>query len=143
MEDKKDVNKDVLELARKLDGWAKSLPEEQQTLLRWLLSRGAYMENRDDEHVIGRAAHVFEVDIKLAVQDALGPLIKVNFDNPTEGWARFSPTWPRFSPTWPRDGYWALGIGRPPKIGKRPPEGPILPIGPDKTPPGGPENPPL
>lgn len=52
---------EVQELARKLDDWAqKELPEKQQTLLRWLLSRGAYIEKRVDERrVEGTATHVF------------------------------------------------------------------------------------
>jgi hypothetical protein len=56
------ANKDeVQELARKLDDWAqKELPEKQQTLLRWLLSRGAYIEKRVVE---GTATHVFTKDI--------------------------------------------------------------------------------
>ncbi len=119
---------EVQELARKLDDWAqKELPEKQQTLLRWLLSRGAYIEKRVDERrVEGTATHVFTKDIKQAVKDALGPLIRTNLPDPKEGWARSYPTWPRMG-DWPRDGYWAFGMGRPPKLDKMPPKGPKIP----------------
>ena len=89
--------KEVQELARKLDDWAqKELPEKQQTLLRWLLSRGVYREKRVDERrVEGTATQIFTKDIKQAVKDALGPLIRTNLPDPIEGWARSYPSWPR------------------------------------------------
>ncbi len=64
---------DVQELARKLNEWAekelKKYPK-QQTLLHWLLSRGAYTEERVDKgRVKGTATHVFTKDIKQAVKD--------------------------------------------------------------------------
>ena len=122
---------EVQELARKLDDWAqKELPDEQKKLLRWLLSRGAYTEKRVVE---GTATHVFRKDIKQAVKDALGPLIKTNLPEPIDGWARSYPNWPRMG-DWPRDGSWALGMGRPPKLDKMPPEVPMLPKGPKTLP---------
>jgi predicted metal-dependent hydrolase len=116
---------EVQELARKLDEWAenelKKYPK-QQTLLRWLLSRGAYIEKRVDERrVEGMATHVFTKDIKQAVKDALEPLIRTNLPEPIDGWARSYPTWPRMG-DWPRDGYCALGMGRPPKLDKKYPQ---------------------
>lgn len=119
---------EVQELARKLDDWAqKELPEKQQTLLHWLLSRGAYVEKRIDErHVEGTTTHVFTKDIKQAVKDALEPLIRTNLPDPKEGWARSYSTWPRMG-DWARDGYWASGMGRPPKLDKMPPKGPKTP----------------
>ena len=126
---------EVQELARKLDDWAqKELPDKQQTLLHWLLSRGTYIEKRVDErHVEGTATHVFTRDIKQAVKDALGPLIRTNLPDPKDGWARSYSTWPRTGDGWARDGYWAMGMGRPPKLDKMPPEVPKPPKGP-KTP---------
>lgn len=115
---------EMQELARKLDEWAKGLPDEQKKLLRWLLSRGAYIEKRVVE---GTATHVFTKDIKQAVKDALGPLIRTNLTAPIDGWARSYPTWPRTGDGWARDGYWALGMGRPPKLDKMPPEVPMPP----------------
>ena len=128
---------EVQELARKLNEWAenelKKCPK-QQTLLRWLLSRGAYKEKRVDERrVEGTATHVFTKDIKQAVMDALGPLIRTNLPDPKEGWARSYPSWPRMG-DWPRDGYWAFGMGRPPKLDKMPPEVPMPPKGPKTHP---------
>lgn len=122
----------VAELAETLDQWAqKTLPEEQQTLLRWLLSRGAYKEKRvDGIHVEGTVTYVFKADIEQAVKDALAPLIKGNFPNPVDGWPRMSThpiPWPRNGePGWPRDGHRALGLGEPPivdpiKPGPKPP----------------------
>lgn len=107
---------EVQELARKLNEWAenelKKCPK-QQTLLRWLLSRGEYIEKRVDERrVEGTATHVFRKDIKQAVKDALGPLIRTNLPDPIDGWARSYPTWPRMG-DWPRDGYCALGMSAP------------------------------
>jgi len=130
---------DVRELARKLDHWAqKTLPEEQRTLLRWLLSRGVYTEERvDKQRVEGTATYVFKMDIEQAVKDALGPLTKINLPDPKDGSARTSESWARASESWTRagdnwarswgnwartgdgwarDGYWALGMGSPPKI---------------------------
>ena len=121
---------EVQELARKLDEWAeKELKEypKQQTLLRWLLSRGAYIEKRVDERrVEGTTTHVFTKDIKLAVMDALGPLIRTNLPEPKDGWARSYPSWPRMG-DWPRDGYCALGMGRPPKTRQNAPRSPKAP----------------
>jgi hypothetical protein len=124
---------EVQELARKLNDWAenelKKCPK-QQTLLRWLLSRGAYIEKRVDErHVEGTATHVFTKDIKQAVKDALEPLIRTNLPDPIDGWARSYPSWPRVG-NWARDGYWASGMGRPPKLDKMPPEVPMPSKGP-------------
>jgi hypothetical protein len=122
---------EVRELARKLNEWAENeLKEypEQQTLLRWLLSRGAYIEKRvDEQRVEGTAKYVFKMDIEQAVKDALGPLINRHLPDPIEGWARSFGSWPRTGGDWPRDGYWALGMGRPPEIGKMPPGGPETP----------------
>jgi hypothetical protein len=111
----------VAELAETLDKWAqKTLPEEQQTLLRWLLSRGAYKERRvDGIHVEGTATYVFKTDIEQAVKDALAPLIKGRFPNPADGWPRMVHPipWPRNGePGWPRDGYPAIGMGEPPIV---------------------------
>ncbi len=120
---------DVRELARKLDHWAqKTLPEEQRTLLRWLLSRGVYTEERvDKQRVEGTATYVFKMDIEQAVKDALGPIIKINLPDPIDGWARSWGGWARAGDGWARDGYWALGMGRPPKLDKMPPEVPKTP----------------
>ena len=117
-----DQSKIVAELALKLDQWAnKTLPEEQQTLLRWLLSRGVYQERRvDGTHVEGTVTYVYRADIEQAVKDALAPLIEAEYPNPRDGWPRMSThpiPWPRNGePGWPRNGYPALGMGEPPII---------------------------
>ena len=131
--------KDMQELAQKLDKWAKDELKkcpEQQYLLKCLLSRGGYTEIRANRRlVVGVTGHLGSDDIKQAVIDALAPVIK-NLPNPIEGWPRFSP-WPRFG-GWPRDGYWALGMGLPPKDLMHP-EDPRGPEGPGGL--GGPEGP--
>lgn len=116
------------ELARKLDDWAEKLPEEQKKLLRWLLSRGTYVEKRvDGQRIEGTTTHVVTNDIKQAVKDALGPLVRANLPESMDGWPRSYPNWPRMG-DWPRDGYWALGIGCPPNLDKMLPKGPKIPI---------------
>ena len=115
---------ELRELARKLNEWAENELREypkQQTLMRWLLSRGAYIEERiDKQRIEGTATYVFRMDIEQAVKDALGPLVRTDLPDPIEGWPREFGSWPRIGDDWPRDGYWALGMGSPPKLPKVP-----------------------
>ena len=103
--------KEVQELAQKLDDWArKELPETQQTLLRLLLSRE--YRKIDTQIRVDRGTYVFKNDIKQAVMDALqyvdrsgNPIPAVPSD-PQEDWPRGGPIWPRADSwaraTWPR-----------------------------------------
>ena len=140
--------KDVHNLAKALDDWGKGLPKEQRYLLKCLLSRGAYIERRvDKRQVVGSTGHLGADDIRQAVVDALDPVVRKDLlPYPIEGWPRYYPLpWPRMNGGWPRSGYWALGMGLPPKIdmpkikpGKTPlgdPVGPEGPEGPPGTPP--------
>jgi hypothetical protein len=128
--------KDVQDLAKALDDWGKGLPKEQRYLLKCLLSRGAYIEERvDKRQVVGRTGHKGVRDIRQAVVDALEPVVRKDLPYPIEGWPRFYPlAWPRMNGDWPRSGYWALGMGLPPKID-------MPKIEPGKTPPVDPEGP--
>lgn len=94
--------KEVQELARKLDEWAqKELPETQQTLLRLLVSRCQEVKPQIE---IREPAYAYKTDIKQAVMDALryidrsaSPEVPLS---PQENWTR-GPIWPRAG-IWPR-----------------------------------------
>ena len=96
--------KEVQELARKLDYWAqKELPETQQTLLRLLVSRCQEVKSQIE---IREPAYAYKTDIKQAVMDALrhidrsgNPSKEVPL-SPQENWTR-GPIWPRAG-IWPR-----------------------------------------
>jgi hypothetical protein len=95
---------EVQELAQKLDDWAqKELPEKQQTLLRWLLSRCEHREIKQHKD-IAESTYVFKTNIEQAVKDALAPLMKSNLPEPTENWPRMG-SWSR-ADQWPRMGDW-------------------------------------
>lgn len=114
--------KDVQDLATKLKNWAENeLPEEQQYLLKCLLTRGAYTEERVDTHTVkGTTGHVGVSDIKQAVVDALAPDVIKNLPSPIEGWPRFNSPWLRENGGWLLSGNFGVDMFPPPKLPKPP-----------------------
>jgi hypothetical protein len=95
--------KEVQELARKLDNWAQEeLPETQQTLLRLLVSRCQEVEPKIE---IREPAYAYKKDIRQAVMDALRHIDRSASPkevplSPKDNWTR-GPIWPRAG-IWPR-----------------------------------------
>lgn len=103
---------EIRQLAKKLDQWAQDeLPENQQILLRQLLSRceGRTIRKRidiDAEIKIGGAAYVSNPDIGKAVMDVLAPMANSPAAESMEGWPRGASGWPRGASVWPRADSW-------------------------------------
>jgi len=82
---------EVQQLAQKLVDWAQKLPEEQQALLKRLLSRA-----ESHEITIGQDRYLIEPSVEQVVMDALASFKSLNL--PGLSWVK---NWP-LSPPWPR-----------------------------------------
>lgn len=95
---------EVQQLAQSLDTWAqRELPPRQQTLLRWLLSRGESREIKIGKGSYATKINIDETNIKKAVMDALAALNPDQFS--TNGGVPSAYVWPRSGYVWPRSGY--------------------------------------
>lgn len=104
---KKRPSPEVKAFARELDAWGQTLPQKQQILLKWLLSRcksrgfkSRKSKRPEDKKYVIERKEITELEIDKAVMDALAGY---NPDLPTSGWVRGGPIWPRgYGDFWPR-----------------------------------------